>query len=743
MELEKDKINDISGPKLGEKAHPIDLLVFFPRFKLKALRLNQTKLFSDIYLELKTSIDLRIKKILKVSKLSNENFSDIIKKKHNKIPLLAIINRKRQRILFDPLSIIEPLGYVIRNMVDIRLLEIIPTKTTYPDIYRLPLQRKQRIRKFYNSNKVIIKKGLSRGAIGTIIASIIITSLGLLGIGYKNYIQSEVTKGYQDIYGLKTIRDSQALKQKALEIKGKFTKLDLLFMPANIIGNNFLYSNNSIKIANNIIKGGKKISETAVIGALIWEDFSFEKSKVIGDKNSPLSSLSGIKFSELFKKETNNLIKIDENLKKVIYYYSQVDSLGNPSLDNKFQSSLDLLIKYEKYISFAINNKEMLLTMVGDTKPMRYFILNQNKDEIRANGGFPGSVITLELYKGNILTYDKKDIYYYDWHLTPYKEVPPEGLNIISPNHGLRDANYSPIFLDSVNKINFFYEKAGGGTIDTVIAINQGIIEELLAKYGPISMNGIGTDISDKNFSLIMSTLVENKFEKVISPKDILFKFSANFEKKLFEKKDFTGYLEIFLSNLIAGEIPIASRDDKIQKYIDSLGIIENWKTDKGNWIYPVFTSISGNKSDRYVYRDFNVNSVITTGCQVSNDFSLISRHSFNETTRDSIKQVFNELKITDEAERQRLMGIQGAGENRQFVRILTPKGSTLNKTYGNSISVDDSNPNYTFFKFYLNTEVAQTNEIRFNYYTTPKNCQTKSIFYKQPGLNNYTFSGN
>lgn len=743
MELEKDKINDISWPKLWEKAHPIDLLVFFPRFKLKALRLNQTKLFSDIYLELKTSIDLRIKKILKVSKLSNENFSDIIKKKHNKIPLLAIINRKRQRILFDPLSIIEPLWYVIRNMVDIRLLEIIPTKTTYPDIYRLPLQRKQRIRKFYNSNKVIIKKWLSRWAIWTIIASIIITSLWLLWIGYKNYIQSEVTKWYQDIYWLKTIRDSQALKQKALEIKWKFTKLDLLFMPANIIGNNFLYSNNSIKIANNIIKWGKKISETAVIWALIWEDFSFEKSKVIWDKNSPLSSLSWIKFSELFKKETNNLIKIDENLKKVIYYYSQVDSLWNPSLDNKFQSSLDLLIKYEKYISFAINNKEMLLTMVWDTKPMRYFILNQNKDEIRANWGFPWSVITLELYKWNILTYDKKDIYYYDWHLTPYKEVPPEWLNIISPNHWLRDANYSPIFLDSVNKINFFYEKAGWWTIDTVIAINQWIIEELLAKYWPISMNGIWTDISDKNFSLIMSTLVENKFEKVISPKDILFKFSANFEKKLFEKKDFTWYLEIFLSNLIAGEIPIASRDDKIQKYIDSLGIIENWKTDKWNWIYPVFTSISWNKSDRYVYRDFNVNSVITTWCQVSNDFSLISRHSFNETTRDSIKQVFNELKITDEAERQRLMGIQWAWENRQFVRILTPKWSTLNKTYWNSISVDDSNPNYTFFKFYLNTEVAQTNEIRFNYYTTPKNCQTKSIFYKQPGLNNYTFSWN
>lgn len=36
-----------------------------------------------------------------------------------------------------------------------------------------------------------------------------------------------------------------------------------------------------------------------------------------------------------------------------------------------------------------------------------------------------------------------------------------------------------------------------------------------------------------------MSTLVENKYMKVVSPKDILFRFSDKLEGKLFEKKDF------------------------------------------------------------------------------------------------------------------------------------------------------------------------------------------------------------
>lgn len=67
----------------------------------------------------------------------------------------------------------------------------------------------------------------------------------------------------------------------------------------------------------------------------------------------------------------------------------------------------------------------MLLSMLGDEEPVRYIILNQNRDEIRANGGFPGSIISLTLYKGNILDMRKDDIYYYDWNLYPYKEIPP------------------------------------------------------------------------------------------------------------------------------------------------------------------------------------------------------------------------------------------------------------------------------------------------------------------------------
>lgn len=37
--------------------------------------------------------------------------------------------------------------------------------------------------------------------------------------------------------------------------------------------------------------------------------------------------------------------------------------------------------------------------MLGSREPQRYIIFNQNRDEIRANGGFPGSIISFTMYK--------------------------------------------------------------------------------------------------------------------------------------------------------------------------------------------------------------------------------------------------------------------------------------------------------------------------------------------------------
>lgn len=122
----------------------------------------------------------------------------------------------------------------------------------------------------------------------------------------------------------------------------------------------------------------------------------------------------------------------------------------------------------------------MIDAMLGHKDPQRYIIFNQNRDEIRANGGFPGSIITFTLYKGNILDYRSDDVYYYDWNLYPHKETPPPGIALLTDNYGLRDVNYYPDFRMTLEKANRFVERSGDPTLSTAIAIHQGIVEDIL-----------------------------------------------------------------------------------------------------------------------------------------------------------------------------------------------------------------------------------------------------------------------
>lgn len=107
-----------------------------------------------------------------------------------------------------------------------------------------------------------------------------------------------------------------------------------------------------------------------------------------------------------------------------------------------------------------------------------------------------------------------------------------------------------------------------------------------------------------------MSLLVEAQIGRKTSAKDILFEFMTEFEKKLLALKDYRGYFDIIQREVKSGEILFASQDESVSGLAEEiLGNTEGWKKDTGNFIYPIFTSLSANKSDRYMKRDFRVTS--------------------------------------------------------------------------------------------------------------------------------------
>lgn len=86
--------------------------------------------------------------------------------------------------------------------------------------------------------------------------------------------------------------------------------------------------------------------------------------------------------------------------------------------------------------------------------------------------------------------------------------------------------------------------------------------------------------------------------------------------------------------------------------------------------LYPVYTSLSGNKSDRYMTRSYQQSVSKTETCDFLVNSKIISEHHMPEQEQQEIQTMIQKFAL----EGENLLEIQGAAKNRQYVRVLLPK---------------------------------------------------------------------
>lgn len=124
-----------------------------------------------------------------------------------------------------------------------------------------------------------------------------------------------------------------------------------------------------------------------------------------------------------------------------------------------------------------------------------------------------GSMALVEIFRGRIQLFQTKDVYAIEWDLksADYERLPaPKGINELTENFGLRDANYYANLKDSSNAINFFMQEAGI-ELDGIAYINQNSLIHLLEAVGSVYFPELETEINAENFSRVMSLMVESK----------------------------------------------------------------------------------------------------------------------------------------------------------------------------------------------------------------------------------------
>jgi len=153
---------------------------------------------------------------------------------------------------------------------------------------------------------------------------------------------------------------------------------------------------------------------------------------------------------------------------------------------------------------------------------------------------------------------------------------------------------------------------------------------------------------------------------------------------------------------------------------------------------YPVFTSISWNKSDRYIEHSYNKIIEQWPECSFYTTLEIQNKHTFWEKDNTYISNLIDPLNINREL-KDTLAFIQWNWENKHYVRVIIPKEAVISTK---NVDIIDYSDRGQSINFYMNTPVWQTSSFKLEYYLPNKQCKTYSYkFYKQPWIEEFDIS--
>jgi len=134
--------------------------------------------------------------------------------------------------------------------------------------------------------------------------------------------------------------------------------------------------------------------------------------------------------------------------------------------------------------------------MLGMDAPRRYLLLGQNNFELRATGGFLGSMGIMTVERGRISNLDYRRSY--DWDNPNREKMQPPFPYVRYMAFGawfIRDANWYADFPTSAQTVEMFWQKDGHDPVEGVIAADLYAVQALLEVAGPLEVPGYGVTV--------------------------------------------------------------------------------------------------------------------------------------------------------------------------------------------------------------------------------------------------------
>ena len=554
---------------------------------------------------------------------------------------------------------------------------------------------------------------------------ICISSAFLILFIVKDTIEVRVNRWYETFLAISQWeKDFEEMRRLINRTRFDFLLADILFQPFRISTDTRLWS------VSHAIKGWRYLSRAIDSGFSLTGSF-----EVFLTESNP----QDIFWVHVFERLYPNISWISDSLLLAISSYENIDWLPSQELLSQKITLLTELKRWHAYLDTILRHYDTILWALWKNERKQYLIVFQNADEIRPTGGFMWSMAIVSIFRGRIDIFDKKDVYAIEWDLklADYERRPaPKWINELTEFFWLRDSNYFINTKDSAESIRFFVGQAWLD-IDGIIFLNQNSIRRLLDISWPVYFEDLRRDITQNNFSEIISLLVEAKVfhtGTLWTPKQILFDFVPVFFSHLKEQWKYTEYARFLAQEIQNREIMLWLFDEDWQELLSELWIDGHIDFSKSeDFWYPVYTSVSWNKSDRYMQRSYSYTVTRQESCDYNIEVQISTTHAMTKVHRDHIETLKNEFWIEDD---QELKMIQWEGRNRQFIRYLLPLEAQVQQLQSGDVISYGSRQGIEFF---LETPLLQTSRFDFSYRLENPDCRDYSFtHFKQPGIRKY-----
>ena len=293
----------------------------------------------------------------------------------------------------------------------------------------------------------------------------------------------------------------------------------------------------------------------------------------------------------------------------------------------------------EASMSEFLTFSDTLQTLLGGQQKMRYLLAFQNNTELRATGGFIGSFAQIDMVDGKIVDISIPEGGTYDLQgqLTEFV-APPQPLSLLNSRWELHDANWLPDFPSSAQKLMWFYEKAGGPTVDGVIAVNATLMPKLLEITGPIDMPEYGRTITSENFLFETQKIVEYEYtayqDSSEREQDAPKQFIGDLAPKLLEilstaePEMLLQVVDLASNSLLQKDVLIYMQDNKLQSDIKALGWSGSLLQTDGDYLMVVDSNLGGGKTDSVIKQDIDVDVEIQADGSIINTVTITKEHT-------------------------------------------------------------------------------------------------------------------